>query len=537
MNHPARQRGKPARARTPRLRALRAKHLALLPLLLCPAPHALELGEPVVESVPGETLDARIPLLEISAAGHDVLRLIRTDRAAYAETGLDHAPLHERIVMELVPSATPPHVAVSSIGPVNEVAFNLLVGIVHPNGTLLKPVRIVLGTPPQPPQPAVMTPPEVLARLLALLAEDSGRPHTAVFSELRQLVDGRSYRAGEKRLVMRFLRTGFAPDFVDGVAALLNDDAAVVFGRRLDDGRGAFALSEALFGDGEQAVLGGLLAAGTVSAMHEGENVPQRLVYLKEKIAALENRIVELGHALERAGRDDSGAAPRSRWWNILHAVLAEYGWDNRRLLTRPVWTGFAAFWGVLALLMAWRQWRRLRAAASVARSIEAAVKQPLESASASSSASSVAPSSPPPSVSSSPAPQSPPPSSPPLASSPASPVPPSSSSPPPSSSPSVSPVPPSSSSPVPPSSAVSSPPPPSPGGVLPGQRELERMRGGGGEDAGPGGGQIAGKLHLAYVYIEIGETGKAAALLDEVIRDGDASQVEQARRLQGKLG
>lgn len=523
MKRPARQRGKPARALPPRLRALRAKHLALpLLLLLCPALHALELGEPVVESVPGETLDARIPLLEISAAGHDVLRLIRTDRAAYAETGLDHAPLHERIVMELVPAATPPHIAVSSIGPVNEAAFNLLVGIVHPNGTLLKPVRIVLGAPPQPPQPAVMTPPEVLARLLALLAEDSGRPHTAVFSELRQLVDGRSYRPGEKRLVMRFLRTGFAPDFVDGVAALLNDDAAVVFGRRLDDGRGAFALSEALFGDGEHAVLGGLLAAGTVSAMHEGENVPQRLVYLKEKIAALENRIVELGHALQRAGRDDDGAAPRSRWWNILHAVLAEYGWDNRRLLTRPVWTGFAAFWGVLTLLMAWRQWRRLRAASSVARSIEAAVKQPLESASAS------PPASPPPPVSSSPAPQSPPPSSPPPASSPVLPVPPSSS---------VSPVSPSSASPVPSSPAMSSPPPSSSGGVLPGQRELERMRGGGGEDAGPGGGQIAGKLHLAYVYIEIGETGKAAALLDEVIRGGDASQVEQARRLQGKLG
>lgn len=491
------------------------KRLALPLLLLCPALHALELGEPVVESVPGETLDARIPLLEISAAGHDVLRLIRTDRAAYAETGLDYAPLHDRIVMELVPAATPPHVAVSSIGPVNEAAFNLLLGIVHPNGTLLEPVRIVLGAPPPPPPPAVMTPPEVLARLLALLAGDSGRPRTEVFSELKRLADGRSYNPGEKHLVMRFLRTDFAPDFVDGVAALLDGDAAVVFGRRLDDGRSAFALSEALFGDSQYAVLGNLLAAGTVSAMHEGENVPQRLVYLKEKIAALENRIVELGHALDRAGRDDTGAAPRSRWWNILHAVLVEYGWDNRRLLTQPVWTGFAAFWGVLALLLMWRQWRRLRAASSMARSIEAMIKQPLESSPASSASSS------PSSASPSPAP-SVPPSSPPSSS-------PASSAPPPSSSPSPTP---SASAPPP---SPSSPPPS--GGVLPGQRELERIRGGGGEDAGQGGGEVAGKLHLAYVYIEIGETGKAAALLNEVIRGGDASQVERARQLQGKLG
>jgi len=496
------------------------KRLALPLLLLCPALHALELGEVVVESVSGETLDARIPLLEISAAGHGVLRLIRTDRAAYAETGLDYAPLHERIVMELVPAATPPHVAVSSIGPVNEAAFNLLVGIVHPNGTLLEPVRIVLAAPPPPRQPAVMTPPEVLARLLALLAADSGRPRTEVFSELKNLTDGRAYRAGEKRLVMRFLRTDFAPDFVDGVAALLGDDAAVVFGRRLDDGRGAFALSEALFGDGQYAALGGLLAAGTVSAMREGENVPQRLVYLKEKIAALENRIVELGHALERAGRDEGGAAPRSRWWNILHAVLAEYGWDNRRLLTRPVWTGIAALWGVLTLLLMWRQWRRLCAAALMARSVEAAIKQPLESSAASPAPPSPASSAPPsPAVSSPPSPasQSSPPVPPSSSASPASPPP----SPAPSAQPSSSP---------PPS------PPPSSGGVLPGQRELERMRGGG-EDAEQGGNEVAGKLHLAYVYIEIGETAKAAALLGEVIRDGDDSQVEQARLLQGKLG
>jgi len=310
---------------------------------------------------------------------------------------------------------------------------------------------------------------------------------------------------------------------------LLDGDAAVVFGRRLDDGRSAFALSEALFGDSQYAVLGNLLAAGTVSAMHEGENVPQRLVYLKEKIAALENRIVELGHALDRAGRDDTGAAPRSRWWNILHAVLVEYGWDNRRLLTQPVWTGFAAFWGVLALLLMWRQWRRLRAASSMARSIEAMIKQPLESSPASSSPSSASPS-PAPSV-----PPSSPPSSSPASSSPASSAPPSS---PPSSSP-VSSAPPSS-SPTPAASAPPSSPsfPPPSGGVLPGQRELERIRGGGGgEDAGQGGGEMAGKLHLAYVYIEIGEAGKAAALLDEVICGGDASQVEQARQLQGNLG
>jgi len=59
----------------------------------------------------------------------------------------------------------------------------------------------------------------------------------------------------------------------------------------------------------------------------------------------------------------------------------------------------------------------------------------------------------------------------------------------------------------------------------------------GGGEDAEQGSNEVAGKLHLAYVYIEIGESAKAAALLGEVIRDGDESQVEQARLLQGKLG
>ena len=443
------------------------KYLAFLPLLFCAALQALELGEPVVESVPGETLDASIPLLEISAVERGLLRLIRTNRAAYAETGLGYTPLHDRIVMELVPTAEQPHVAVSSIGPVNEAGFDLLVGIVHPNGTLLKPVRIALSAPPPPPEPQVITPPEVLARLLALLAEDSGQPRTDVFSELKRLVDGHRYQPGEKRFVMRFLRTDFAPDFVDGVAALLSGEAAVVFSRRLEEGQRAYALSEALFGDDQYAVLGRLLAAGTVSAMREGENVPQRLVYMKEKIAALENRIVELGHALSR-GRDETGPAPaRNHWWNVFHGVLAGYGWDDRRLLTRPVWMGFAAFWGLLMLMMIRRQWRRLRTAASVVRSIEAVAKQPFG---------------PPPS------PPSPPPS----------------------------------------------------GGALPGQKELERMRaatGSGAEDAGGGDKEIAGKLHLACVYIEIGESEKAEVLLDEVIRRGDTSQIERARQLKGKLG
>ena len=67
--------------------------------------------------------------------------------------------------------------------------------------------------------------------------------------------------------------------------------------------------------------------------------------------------------------------------------------------------------------------------------------------------------------------------------------------------------------------------------GVLPGQKELERTRAG--ADADP----IAGQLHLAYAYIEIGESEKASDLLDEVIRDGNAEQVERAHSLQGKLG
>ena len=65
----------------------------------------------------------------------------------------------------------------------------------------------------------------------------------------------------------------------------------------------------------------------------------------------------------------------------------------------------------------------------------------------------------------------------------------------------------------------------------MPGQGELERARAG--ADADP----VAGQLHLAYAYIEMGESEKASGLLAEVIRNGNAEQVARARSLQGKLG
>ncbi len=415
-------------------------------LFFCCAAQALELGEPLVENAPGETLDVSIPLLGVGETDR-ALRLVGADRAAYAEAGIEYTPLHERLVSELVLGGSSPRVVVSSIGPVYEAAFDLVVGIAGVAGASFKPVRIVLKTPPSP-APEIMTPPGVLARLLSLLAEERGLSRTAAFAELKRLVAGGSYREGDRRLVMGFKRGDFAPAFVGGVEALLDDEAGALFRRRVDQGRGAHALSEVLFGDGEYALLAQLLVAGTVSAMRDGEGVPQRLRRLNEKVAALENRIVELGYLLER-GAGEPREEARVRWWERVAGLLAHHGWHNRRLLSRPAWIGFAAFWGLLLLLLAWRQWRRLRAAPG-ADTVRATGERA----------------------------------------------------------------------------------PAAPGsGVLPGQRELEQARTRGAADT------AAGKLHLAYAYIEMGESEKASSLLDEVIRDGDAGQVERARSLQGKLG
>ena len=420
-------------------------------LFFCCAAQALELGEPLVENAPGETLDVSIPLLGVGETER-ALRLVGADRAAYAAAGIEYTPLHERLVLELVAGESPPRVAVSSIGPVYETAFDLVVGIAGAAGASFKPVRVVLKTPP-PPAPRIMTPPAVLARLLSLLADERGLSRTAAFTELKSLVGGRRgrpgrpYREGDKRLVIGFGRNDFDPAFVGGVEALLGDAAGALFRRRVAQGRGAYALSEALFGDAEYAVLARLLTAGTVSAMREGEGAAQRLRRLDEKVAALENRIVELGYLLERGAREPQ-AAPRARWWERAASLLADYGWHNRRLLSRPTWIGVAVFWGLLLLLLAARQWRRSRAAV---RGDAAGTPE---------------------------------------------------------------------------RSPVTLEP-----GVLPGQKELERTRAG--ADADP----VAGQLHLAYAYIEIGESEKASSLLDEVVRNGNAEQIERARSLQGKLG
>ena len=129
---------------------------------------------------------------------------------------------------------------------------------------------------------------------------------------------------------------------------------------------------------------------------------------------------------------------------------LHDYGWHGRHLLTQPVWLGFSAFWGLLLLLLARRQWRRSRAASLAARPGRTPGRQR---------------------------------------------------------------------------------PPLSDARILPGQRELERVRVGKIVD------EVAGQLHLAYAYIETGESDKAARLLDEVIRKGNARQVERARELKRQLG
>ena len=425
---------------------MRVKYSTFILLLFCCASQALELGEPRVESRLGETLDMSIPLVGIGGVDRGALRLVRADRGAYAKAGVGYKPLHERVVMELVLDASQPRVAVSSIGPVHEKAFRLVVGIGGAGGTWFQPVRVVLNAPP-PPAVRVMAPPGVLARLLSLLAEEQGRSRTGVFAEFRRIADERPYQTGEQRPVMRFARDDFDPAFVGGVESLLDDDASATFRRLVREGRSAHALSEVLFGDGRHAVLKKLLAAGTVSAMREGESASQRLRRLDDKVAALENRIVELGYLLERGAGGPQEAA-RARWWERVFRLLEDYGWHNRRLLSRPLWIGFAAFGGLLLLLLVWRQWRRVRAAA--AARTEAAGAQPP-----------------------------------------------------------VTPAP----------------------GVLPGQRELEHARAGGGADT------AAGQLHLAYAYLEMGESKKASKLLDEVIRNGNAEQVGRARSLQGKLG
>ena len=46
----------------------------------------------------------------------------------------------------------------------------------------------------------------------------------------------------------------------------------------------------------------------------------------------------------------------------------------------------------------------------------------------------------------------------------------------------------------------------------------------------------VANKLDLALAYIEMGDGKGAREMLDEVLRDGNAAQIEDARRLLNKL-
>ena len=336
----------------------------LLVLLLWWQPAAaVELGNPEVESNPGQILDIRIPLLDPGNTAE--LRLIPHDAALYGKAGFEYGGLHERIIVELVTTVERPYIAVSSIGAVGQKHFDLVVGVAVKGGDIVRNYSITLAQPAPPPPPVQkpLSAPELLSQLLDRIAAATGLSRVAVLDGLWRLVEG---SADDGRHSVVFRLGGGAPDakFTGGFRQLLGTDAGAAFDRDVQAHGAAHAVAAALFEDPGYAALRNLLKNAAVSTSGDGGSVGQRLAFMKEKVAVLEIQIAEIKRLAERRRNpppEDDRAEPGLV--DQLRAFGARHGWDERTLLTRPVWIGVAVFWGVLLVLMLVRLYRRMRAA------------------------------------------------------------------------------------------------------------------------------------------------------------------------------
>lgn len=321
---------------------------------------ALELGAMTVASRPGQILDAKIILLDTDIAQLQSWYPIPASGKDYQAQGLDYIqPLHGRIVMEIVVMAEPPYIAISSIGPVNRRAFDLLVQISNTQQHTSRHYRLVLKESISftPPAVKVMTPAETLSYLLAQLA--SGEVSIqAVLATLKEAVSADENQAGRRHLILRFLSPQLDESFIAGLRAMLSEQHAITFDHIRENTNDAQAVNDILFAQQDFSTLKKLLRLATMSSLSRDAEPNQRLEFMKERIAVLENKLSELEYML--AQQSNTETINQQSIDRRIYAWLVRRQWDDPRLLlTRSVWVGFAAFWVVLLCLFIWRQWRR----------------------------------------------------------------------------------------------------------------------------------------------------------------------------------
>ena len=211
---------------------------------------ALELGEIRVNSEEQQILDAEVALQGIDADNLSDWYIILVDQDEYQAQGLQYINgLHDRLVMEIVASASAPYVAVSSIVSINQRNFDLIVRIGNGEENLQRIYQVALKEPPAPIVEVIraMTPAEMLNYLVNKLATSQKISGTEAWGQLQSLVT-ETNQGGEQKLIMSISSAELSLSFIIGIGALLSERQKAFFNRIKAESGNERAVAAALFG-------------------------------------------------------------------------------------------------------------------------------------------------------------------------------------------------------------------------------------------------------------------------------------------------
>ncbi len=329
---------------------------------------ALELGEIRVNSEEQQILDAEVALQGIEADNLSDWYVILVDQDEYQAQGLQYINgLHDRLVMEIVASASAPYVAVSSIVSINQPNFDLIVRIGNGKENLQKVYQVVLKEPPAPIVEVIraMTPAEMLNYLTNKLATSQKISGTEAWGQLQSLVT-ETDQGGEQKLITSIDSAELSLSFIIGIRALLNERQKAFFNRIKAESGNARAVAAALFGQRDFLILKALFKQATEHTLEEGTTKSSQLDFEKERVAILENTLYELRYAkiqedLAMQQRAKEPPPPKSEHvetldWLDYQSWLVYMDWGKKPLLSNAkVWVAVSVFLGALLLLLSIR--------------------------------------------------------------------------------------------------------------------------------------------------------------------------------------
>ena len=335
--------------------------------MLSPAT-ALELGEIKVNSEEQQILDAEVALQGIETDNLSDWYIISVDQDEYQAQDLQYINgLHDRLVMEIVASASAPYVAISSIVSISQRNFDLIVRISNGEENLQKVYQVVLREPPAPIVEVIraMTPAEMLNYLTNKLAASQKIAGAEAWGQLQSLIT-ETNQGGEQKLIMSISSAELSLSFIIGIGALLNERQKTFFNRIKAESGNERAVATALFGQRDFLVLKALFRQATEHTLEEGITKSSQLDFEKERAAILENSLYELRYAKIREDlavqqRAKEPPPPKSEHvetldWLDYRSWLIYMDWGKKPLLSNAkVWVAVSVFLGVLLLLLSIR--------------------------------------------------------------------------------------------------------------------------------------------------------------------------------------